>query len=178
MSTRIVPTPEQLLREVISQFSAVIEVELWHLPAELGHLSDIVDAIRYKMPKADSWAPYSAETDTEIAEEFLSDVYDAAHESDLVDVIAEGGGELIYTTDCVKFYESNMDYCDDTVEEFGGIREMDIQSVSQAVTTAGAWGADRMWREYCTDAVDILQGIIDGVETELAGLLTSRSDAS
>lgn len=178
MSTRNVPTPEQLLNEVISQFSAVIEVELWHLPTELGYLSDIVDAIRYAMPKADSWAPYSAETAAEIAEEFLAEVYDAAHEFDLVDVIAEGGGELIYTTDCVKFYEGNMDYCDDTVEEFGGIREMKLQSVSEAVVTAGAWGADRMWREYCTDAVDILQGIIDGVETELDELLASRSDAS
>lgn len=178
MSTRIVPTPEQLLREVISQFSAVIEVELWHLPTELGYLSDIVDAIRYEMPKADSWAPYNAETAAEIAEEFLSDVYDAAHESDLVDVIAEVGGELIYTADLIKFYEDNMNYCDDTVFEFGGIREMDIESVSQAVATAGAWGADRMWREYCTDAVDILQGIVDGVESELAELLASRSDAS
>lgn len=178
MSTRNIPTPEQLLREVISQFSAVIEVELWHLPAELGYLSDIVDAIRYEMPKADSWAPYSAETDAEIAEEFLSEVYDAARESDLVDVIAEGGGELIYTSDCVKFYERNMDYCDDIVEEFGGIGEMDIQSVSEAVSTAGIWGANRMWREYCTDAIDILQGIVDGVESELAELLASRSDAS
>lgn len=178
MSTRNIPTPEQLLREVISQFGPVIEVELWHLPAELGYFSDIVDAIRYEMPKVDSWVPYSAETDDEIAEEFLSEVYDAAHESDLVDVIAEGGGELIYTADCVKFYERNMDYCDDTVEEFGGIREMDLQSVSEAVATAGAWGADRMWREYCTDAVDILQGIIEGVESELSELLASRPDAS
>lgn len=178
MSTQNVPTPEQLLREVMAQFSAVIEVELWHLPTELGYLSDIVDAIRYEMPKADSWVPYSAETPEEVAEEFLAEVYDAARESDLVDIIAECGGELIYTADLIKFYEDNMHYCDETVEDYGGIGEMDIQSVSQAVGHAGMLGADRMWREYCNDAVDILQGIIDGVESELSEMLASRSDAS
>ena len=136
-----------------------VNEEMVFCPRILGHASDMIEQIRYDMPDTDTYVPGAYEGDPlAAADAWLSDV-----ESDLdvdgyslresLEGLFDG---IVYNDDAAAFWGEYGDYCEEAVNEMGGVTELaySCNSVSEIVSSAVQWGATQMWREYVAEVIE------------------------
>lgn len=145
--------------DLMARLENCVNEEMVFCPRILGDAGDVMDQITYMLPGTDTYTPGDYDGDSlAAAEAWLSDV-----ESDL-DVdgyrLREGleslSGEIIYYSDAAAFWGEYGDYCEDAVNEIGGVAELAVScdSVSEVVSSAAQWGARLMWRGYVNEVIE------------------------
>lgn len=145
--------------DLMARIENGVNEEMVFCPRILGYASDMMEQIRYDLPDTDTYVPGAYDGDSlAAAEAWLSDV-----ESDLdvdgyslresLEGLFDG---IVYNSDISAFWDEYSDYCEEAVNEMGGVSELaaSCDSVSGIVSSAVQWGAAQMWREYVNEVIE------------------------
>lgn len=136
-----------------------VNEEMAWCPSIVGDAGDMMEQIAYMLPGTDTYTPGDYDGDSlAAAEAWLSEV-----ESDLdVDgyslreALESLSGEIIYNSDIYAFWDKYDNYCEEAVNEMGGVTELaaSCNSVSDIVSSAVQLGATQMWQECVNDVIE------------------------
>lgn len=145
----------------ISEAIEEIREHTRHLPSILGDAEDVISETLRILPDPEAFD--------------YTDDYAAAVRDDLDltgYVLREHLEELftgiVYTRDLIDFQHDHEDFCDDAIDDLGGFAEVmaDATSVSEVITIAAKYGAERMWRDAMGDIVYGLETVLDRLDEE------------
>ena len=145
--------------DLLARIENCVNEEMAWCPSIVGDAGDMMYQITYMLPNTDTYTPGDYDGDSLVAAEaWLSDV-----ESDLdvdgyslresLEGLFDG---IIYNSDADAFWDKYDNYCEEAVDEMGGVSELaaSCDSVSDIVSSAVQLGATQMWQECVNDVVD------------------------
>ena len=142
-----------------------IQSEAWdhfaHLPRLLGNEDDVTAATLVLLPDPKAFAT---------VDDYAEAVKDALDLSG--HVLREELGSLftglIYTADLIEFQGDHEEICEEAIDEMGGFDEVlaGCNSVTDVITTAAQYGADKMWRDAVGEFVYGLDLVLDRLDEE------------